>query len=124
MARSAHEHDPPIGDEPAPEAAEAALKERLGDEQAHLIEFVKLGLATETFIEKNPVGRYLVKDAYSDLSEALKALLDMDSLDDTKARALFMQAKVARAMLTKIDQAITAGLEAERAIEGQDEATQ
>jgi hypothetical protein len=116
--REAHEWDPPV--DGAPEDAEAVLQSRLGGELEHLIEFVRMGHEAELFLAKNPVGRYLVEQAKSELEAALKELLDMDSVRGKKARDVFDRAKRARSVLTWIDSAITAGLEAEQAIAARD----
>jgi hypothetical protein len=118
MPRHAHELDPPIAPEP-----EAVLASRLGDDQRHLIEIVRFGIETEAFVKAHPVGQYLVNRAESDLSASVRELLDMSSLADTKAADTFNKAKAAINLLRYIDEAITAGQEAGRAIEGEDDAT-
>ena len=120
--KEAHDWDPPVGPEEAAEHAEEQLAERLGGELSHLIEVVRFGHETELFLAKNRVGQYLATKAEADLSEATRQLLDMDSLKGKTARDVFQKAKVAKAVLLWLDEAITAGRDAELAIQAQDSA--
>lgn len=117
--KEAHEHDPPITSEDV-EAAEQQLASNLGDELKHLVEVVRFGHETEIFLKQNPVGRYLVAKAEADLAEATRQLLDMDSLRGKKARDVHAQARVAVAVLRWLDEAISAGREAELAAQAVD----
>jgi hypothetical protein len=121
MAREAHEHDPPVTAEAQLEAAEAQLESRLGDELKHLIEIVHFGHDMAVWA-KTRVGAYFVNRAEEDLTEATRQLLDMNSLQDKKAADAHMKARVAVTVLRWINEAVTAGEEAELAIQGLDQA--
>lgn len=121
MTREAHEWDPPASAEPTPERAEAEFEERVADELKHLIKVVRFGIDVEAFLDKNPVGQYLVERAESDLNEAVRELLDLNSVRGKKARDIFARAKVAVSTLRFLNDAITAGLEAEKTLEAQDQ---
>lgn len=122
MTRHAHEHDPPIGDEPDPDRAEAELTERLGDEMRGHIEIVTFGLDVQAFMEQNPVGKYLVARAEAELNAATQELLDMNTVRGKKARDVFDRAKIAVKTLRWLNEAIAAGLESEQAIQALDPA--
>lgn len=122
MTREAHEHDPPASGEPSIEEAEQALASTLGDELKHLVEIVHFGHDVEEFMSKSPVGRALVARMEADLNEAIRQLLDLDSLRGKKARVIFDKAKTAVTALRYLNESITAGLDAERMIQAHDQA--
>lgn len=120
--REAHEHDPPVTAELEGAEAEAQLEARLGDGLKHLIEIVRFGQETELFLKEQPVARYLVERAERQMTEATRQLLDMNSLEGTKAAKAHFNARVAVAILRWLDEAVTQGREAELAIQGLDDA--
>jgi hypothetical protein len=85
------------------------------------IQVMQFGQEMQAFIEKQPAGRYLIRHAEQQLAESVRKLLDLDSLDDTKARDAHFQARIAVGILRFIEDAVVSGQEAEDSIRAHDE---
>ena len=83
---------------------------------------VRLGIETLRFVEREPVGKYLVERAHMDRIEALEALAEANPEDTKLIRKLQNDSKVTALFLRWLDEAIEAGQVAEQNIAMEDAA--
>ena len=98
MPRSVHEWDPDVNEE---------------TEELEYLEAFRIGRALQEFCDTDPAGQYLVRQARSTLQKAINDWLAEDDAKSDKARDAHFRARVAVEQLRIIEQAITAGRNAE-----------
>lgn len=94
---------------------EDELRARLGDE-AYNVDLLIFGQQMEEFVSKHPVGRRLYEKAQVEVARCTQILFSSATLDTDRVREAHFNGRVAIAMLKMIDDAITQGIEAKRAI--------
>jgi len=86
------------------------------------MQVVRLGIETLHFVEREPVGKYLVERAHMKRVEALEALADVDPEDSKTIRKSQNDSKITDLFLRWLDEAIEAGQVAEQNIAMEDAA--
>lgn len=94
---------------------EDELRARLG-EDAYNVDLLIFGQQMEEFVSKHPVGRRLYEKAQAEVARCTQVIFSSATLEVPAVREAHFNGRVAIAMLKLIDEAITQGVEAKRAI--------
>ena len=86
-------------------------------EREMLFQTVRLGIDTENFIERDPVGRHLMAQAKDTLISVRNDLEAATPADSTRIAELQLRAQAARNVLGWLGEAISAGKNAENQLE-------
>lgn len=81
------------------------------------LEIAVLGRDVERFIEEDPIGQYLVRQAQIDLEEAKSALLTVEATNADEIRRIQFKAHVAEAVRGYLGAAIQNGRDAQMLIQ-------
>jgi hypothetical protein len=102
------------------EDPETALRRRVGPENEVLVDALILSEQMETWINEDPIGKYLYAQANERITQCTETLFSLPSLDNPKAVDAHFNGRVAISMLKLIDDAIKAGRESAQLISSQD----
>lgn len=103
----------------APETdAEKALREAMG-ENDYLVDLWQLGEQTKLFAETT-VGSFLLQDMRERFMESVRDLLDADDPGSESGRAAHAEARLNWRILSRLEEILTAGMQAEAIMTEQD----
>jgi hypothetical protein len=99
--------------------AEAELRNRLGENEG-LVDILIMSERMESWINQDPVGKFIFKQAQDDLDAAVKTIFSETDLASAACRDAHFRGRVAIAMLGLIEETLQAGKNAAQAITGED----